>query len=59
MSIETYLKGVSSELIVDLNENDKIMKSINHFKNSFCVAGRNTQNEKTLHADVLPAGLSL
>ena len=33
-------------------------KSINHFKDSFCVAGRRTQNEKTLHADLLLAGIS-
>ena len=35
-----------------------IEKSINHFKDSFCVAGRKTQNEKTLHADLLLAGIS-
>lgn len=33
-------------------------KSINHFKDSFCVAGRKTQNEKTLHADLLLAGIA-
>ena len=35
-----------------------VEKSINHFKDSFCVAGRRTQNEKTLHADLLLAGIS-
>lgn len=30
-----------------------VEKSINHFKDSFCVAGRKTQNEKTLHAYLL------
>ena len=35
-----------------------IEKSINHFKDSFCVAGRKTQNEKTLHADLLLAGIA-
>lgn len=35
-----------------------VEKSINHFKNSFCVAGRKTQNEKTLHADLLLAGIT-
>jgi len=30
-----------------------VEKSINHFKDSFCVANRRTQNEKTLHADLL------
>lgn len=34
-----------------------VEKSINHFKDSFCVAGRKTQNEKTLHADLLLAGI--
>lgn len=32
-----------------------VEKSINHFKDSFCLAGRKTQNEKTLHADLLLA----
>lgn len=27
-------------------------------KDSFCVAGRKTQNEKTLHADLLLAGIT-
>ena len=35
-----------------------VEKSINHFKDSFCVAGRKTQNEKTLHADLLLAGIT-
>lgn len=35
-----------------------IEKPINHFKNSFCIAGRKTQNEKTLHADLLLAGIT-
>lgn len=35
-----------------------VEKSINHFKNSFCVAGRKTRNEKTLHADLLLAGIA-
>lgn len=30
-----------------------VEKSINHFKDSFCVADPRTQNEKTLHADLL------
>ena len=33
-----------------------VEKSIHHFKDSFCVAGRKTQNEKTLHADLLLVG---
>jgi len=35
-----------------------VEKSINHFKDSFCVASRKTQNEKTLHADLLLAGIA-
>ena len=35
-----------------------VERSINHFKDSLCVAGRKTQNEKTLHADLLLAGIT-
>lgn len=35
-----------------------VEKSINHFKNNFCIANRKTQNEKTLHADLLLAGIT-
>ena len=35
-----------------------VEKSINHFKDSFCIAGRKTQNEKTLHADLILAGIA-
>jgi transposase len=35
-----------------------VEQSINHFKDSFCIAGRKTQNEKTLHADLLLAGIT-
>lgn len=35
-----------------------VEKSIHHFKNSFCVANRKTRNEKTLHADLLLAGIA-
>lgn len=35
-----------------------VEKAINHLKDSFCVAGRKTQNEKTLHADLLLAGIT-
>jgi len=31
---------------------------INHFKDSFCIANRKTQNEKTLHADLLLARIT-
>ena len=35
-----------------------VEKSINHFKDSFCLAKRRTRNEKTLHADLLLAGIA-
>ena len=35
-----------------------VEQGINHFKTSFCVAGRKTQNAKTLHADLLLAGIT-
>lgn len=35
-----------------------VEKSINHFKDSFCLSDRRTQNEKTLHADLLLAGIT-
>jgi len=35
-----------------------VEQAINHFKESFCIAGRKTQNEKTLHADLLLAGIT-
>ena len=35
-----------------------VEKSINHFKDSFCIAKRKTTNEKTLHSDLLLADIS-
>ena len=35
-----------------------IEQSINHFKDSMCIAGRKTQNEKTIHADILLSGIT-
>ena len=35
-----------------------VERSINHFKNDFCLAGRRTQNEKTLHADLILSGIT-
>ncbi len=35
-----------------------VERSINHFKDSFCLAGRKTQNEKTLHADLVLSGIT-
>ncbi|SEQ45571.1 hypothetical protein SAMN02910382_03494, partial [Butyrivibrio sp. TB] len=31
---------------------------INHMKDNLCLAGRRTQNEKTLHADLILAGIT-
>jgi hypothetical protein len=35
-----------------------VERSINHFKDSFGLSGRKTQNEKTLHADLILAGIT-
>ena len=35
-----------------------VEKSINHFKDCFCVSNHKTTNEKTLHADLLLASIS-
>jgi hypothetical protein len=35
-----------------------VEKGINHFKDSYCLSGRRTQNEKTLHADLLLSGIA-
>ena len=35
-----------------------VEKSINHFKDSFCIAGRKTRNAATFHADLLLAGIT-
>ena len=35
-----------------------VERSINHFKDSFGLAGRRTKNEKTFHADLLLAGIT-
>lgn len=35
-----------------------VEKSINQFKDSFCIAERRTQNERTLHADLLLSGIT-
>lgn len=35
-----------------------VEKSINHFKDNFCAAGRKTQNEKTFHANPLLTGIT-
>jgi len=35
-----------------------VEKSINQFKDSYCVANRRTRNEKTIHADLLLSGIT-
>lgn len=35
-----------------------VEKGINHFKDSFCLDARKTRNDKTLHADLLLAGIT-
>jgi hypothetical protein len=35
-----------------------VEQSFNHFKESFCIARRKTRNAKTLHADLLLAGIT-
>ena len=35
-----------------------VERSINHIKENLCLAGRRTQNEKTLHADLILAGIT-
>lgn len=46
----------------DWNDTYKIRtaveRSISHFKDSFCLADRKSQNPKTLHADLILAGIS-
>jgi transposase len=35
-----------------------VEQNINHVKDNLCVAKRRTQNEKTLHADLILAGIT-
>ena len=35
-----------------------VERNINHIKDHLCLAGRKTQNEKTLHADLILAGIT-
>lgn len=35
-----------------------VERDINHIKENLCLAGRHTQNEKTLHADLILAGIT-
>ena len=35
-----------------------VERDINHIKENLCLAGRRTQNKKTLHADLILAGIT-
>ena len=35
-----------------------VERDINHIKDNLCLTGRRTQNEKTLHADLILAGIT-
>ena len=35
-----------------------VERTLNHFKNNLCIADRKTQNDKTIHADLLLAGIT-
>lgn len=35
-----------------------VERNINHMKENLCLAGRRTQNQKTLHADLVLAGIT-
>lgn len=35
-----------------------VERDINHIKDNFCLAGRRTQNEKTLRTDLILAGIT-
>lgn len=48
----------SKEWIYTYKIRSAVEKSIGHFKHSYCIANRRTQNEKTLHADLLLAGIT-
>lgn len=51
----TFLDTNEWKAIYKIRRN--IEKSIQHFKNSFYIARRKTQNKQTLHTDLLFAGI--
>ena len=53
---QLFSEALRHDIPVSIRVN--VEKSINHFKDSFCIANRKTQNEKTLHADLLLAGIT-
>lgn len=48
----------TDDWITTYKERSVVEKTINHFKDSFCIANRKTQNAKTLHADLLLSGIT-
>lgn len=57
------LKRISVPILaLSVNNTYKIRttveRDINHIKDNLCLAGRRTQNEKTLHADLVLAGIT-
>jgi len=51
------LRG-TSEWVETYKIRTYVERSINHMKDNLCIANRKTQNEKTLHADLLIAGIT-
>lgn len=50
------VRGLTNGIIYKIRTT--VERSINHFKDSFGIAIRKTQNEKTLHADLILAGIT-
>jgi len=48
----------TDDWITTYKERSVVEKTINHFKDSFCIANRKTRNAKTLHADLLLSGIT-
>lgn len=45
-------------LLQDVLHLEALERDINHIKDNLCLAGRRTQNEKTLYADLILAGIT-
>ena len=48
---------VTEEWDTTYNIRTAVERDINHIKENLCLAGRRTQNKKTLHADLILAGI--
>lgn len=51
-------KTMTKSGIIKYKTRTSVERSINHFKDSFCLSGRKIQNEETLHADLILAGIT-